>query len=119
MKYVSYRDIPLLCQDPDEHGRPTVTMENYCKWYGVFILHADGSVTQVPIEDIVEILDKAEGILMIDHCYHPQLLHEIAKKIGGVADSLSLEVTAGRWVIEIMDGKLMPHHPDITGEDYE
>lgn len=104
--YVSSRGIPLLCQSPSGIGKPIVTMENYCKWYGIDILHPDGSVTH-GCPDLMDKIDREFGHkLMGDHNYHPRLLEELAKRIGGIVDWRAVEMAGGRWVSEIMDGEL-------------
>lgn len=105
-KYVSERDILLFCQEPNTYGKPTVTMEDYMKWYGVHILHSDGRVESVSPDLLSEIDDKLGGGLMGDHNYHPHLLRGIAKHIGGVVDYRAEEAVTGRWVNEILDGKM-------------
>lgn len=114
--YLSSRGIPLLCQTPSSFGKPIVTMENYCKWYGVYILHPDGRVESADHDLLSEICDEVNYCLMGDHNYHPRLLNELAKKIGGTADYRAIEATGGRWVSEQMDGELplMPNF-DIPG----
>ena len=104
--YHSDRNIPLLCQERDSFGRPIVTMENYCKWYGVQVLHPDGRVENVPHDDLSAIADRLGACLMGDHNFHPRLLNEYAKQIGGIADWRAIEMTGGRWVSEQMDGNL-------------
>lgn len=106
MPYVSYRGTPLLAQEPDQYNRPIVTMENYCKWYSVEILHPDGKVESADVGKLEEIQERLGMCLIIDHCYHPRLLNELAKEIGGLADDLAIEMTTGRWVLECMNGKL-------------
>lgn len=110
--YLSDRGIPLLCQSPSTFDKPIVTMENYCKWYGVQILFPDGRVENVDPGVYDEICDRLNACLVGDHNYHPRLLNEIAKLIGGVADDRAIEMTAGRWVCEQLDGKL-PGMPNV------
>lgn len=116
--YLSSRGIPLLCQTPSSFGKPIVTMENYCKWYGIDILHPDGRVESADPGLLDEICDEVGHYLMGDHNYHPRLLNELAKKIGGTADYRAIEATGGRWVSEQMDGVLpgMPNFdaPSVT-----
>jgi hypothetical protein len=104
--YVSQRGIPLLCQSPSTFGKPIVTMENYCKWYGVQVLHPDGRVEGADHDDLSRIADRLGHCLMGDHNYHPRLLNEYAKQIGGTADWRAIEMAGGRWVSEILDGDL-------------
>ncbi len=107
--YLSERNIPLFTQEVDAFKRPIVTMENYCKWYGVYILHPDGSVEGVDPGLMADIQSQDNGCLFGDHNYHPRLLNKLAKRINGAVDSIALEVVTGRWVAEIMDGDLGLH----------
>lgn len=102
--YLSGRGIPLLCQSPSSF--PIVTLENYCKWYGLEILHPDGRVESVDPDIISECCDRVNFILTVDHNFHPRLINEVAKLIGGEADWRAIEMAGGRWVSEIMDGEL-------------
>lgn len=110
--YLSWRGIPLLCQSPSTFGKPIVTLENYCKWYGLEILHPDGRVESVDPGILDECCDRVEGVLMGDHNYHPRLINEVAKHIGGIACHRAVEMAGGRWVAEIMDGEL-PGFPNF------
>lgn len=110
--HVSDRGIPLLCQSPSSFGKPIVTMENYCKWYGIIILHPDGRVENADPGDLDEICTRVGHHLMGDHNFHPRLLSELAKQIGGTADWRAMEMAGGRWVSEQMDGDL-PNHPNF------
>lgn len=102
MTYVSYRGIPLLCQDRGK--TPIVTMENYVKWYGVQILQPNGVVETVDC-DIMSDIEREfpKYPLRGDHNFHPFLLKRIAERIGGTVCWRAHEMTAGRWLHEIMD----------------
>lgn len=95
--YVSERGFPLICQKPGE--TPIVTVENYCKWYRLYLLMPNGEVKPVTPE-LVESVNAFENAWMIDHTFHPDLLRAVARKIGGYVDTVSLEAAAGRWVME-------------------
>lgn len=97
--HYSWRGLPLIYVE--KHDVPIVTMENYCKWYGIQVVHPDGKVENVD----VDLLDKLCGsdVLMGDHNYHPILLRRVAKHYGGHVDGISLEAAGGRWKAEIED----------------
>lgn len=107
--YTSDRGLPLLCQTPEERGI-VVTLENYSKWYNIQLLHPDGRVEKLsynnPLVDINAIEERVGTNLHIDHCFHPRLLEEIAKELGGFADWRAVEMAGGRWVNEMMEGML-------------
>lgn len=104
--YVSDRGIPLLCQTPSSFGKPIVTMENYEKWYGLQILYPNGRVDNADPGMLDDICTRVGHYLMGDHNYHPRLLNELAKQLGGEADWRAVEMTGGRWVSEQMNGEL-------------
>lgn len=91
----SDRGIPLLCQEVFD--TPTITLENYEKWYNIFVIQPDGTVEIVSPGLIDELND---GTLWVDHTFHPKLLLLIAKHYGGSVPPTTLEMAAGRWVME-------------------
>lgn len=102
MTYVSSRGIPLLCQTPWEHG-PIITAENHNKWYSLFVLHPDGSVSTVDVKDIIRLEEKDNMNLYIEHNFNPKLLYLLAAELKGEVDWLTNEVVTGRWVHEVED----------------
>ena len=100
--YVSDRKLPLICQTLNTKF-PTVTVENYCKWYNVFVINPDGVVVTADWE-VLNMLEYKSGKCLIgDHVYHPDLLVQYADYIGGYVDDVSLETVAGRWMFEFHD----------------
>lgn len=93
--YKSERGFPLLCQQAI--GVPVVTLENYEKWYHIYVIQPNGIVEIVDPGLVVELASKET--LLIDHEFHPKLLLLIAQKIGGSVHPVSLEVAAGRWIM--------------------
>lgn len=87
---------PLLDKAPAEGS--LITLENYIKWYRIFKIDADGTVTTVNPGLIEEI--SGGDALWIDHCYHPVLLLRLAKYFGAEVSLVTLEVAAGRWAME-------------------
>lgn len=87
---------PLL-DGPPETGS-IITLENYEKWYRIFKVDANGTVSSVN-PGLIEELSGGE-CLWIDHCYHPVLLLRLAKYFGAEVSPVTLEVAAGRWVME-------------------
>lgn len=75
---------------------PIITLENYEKWYNVYVVFPGDKVEKVPSHLVLE---AGDGGLWIDHDYHPQLLHNLAKIYCGEVDHTALEMAAGRWVL--------------------
>lgn len=96
MLIVSDRGIPLLCQEIQTW--PLIVLEDWNKWYSVFVLFPDGRVEKVGVDVIEEIEDT---ILYQDHNFHPKLLALLGKHYGAEVDWKSDEMATGRWVHEI------------------
>lgn len=98
-RYVSDRNIELLCQSPNE--KPTLTAEAYCKWYTLYLLNPDGSVARVANDLIDEYMPA--GCWHIDHCYHGKVFDVLCEQMDWYKDELAQEVAMGRFAIEIND----------------
>lgn len=98
MLYYSDRGIPLITLQTIE-DKPILTVENYEKWYRLFLLHPDGKVTIVSIEDIEAVLDD-QKISNIDHYFNPLLLQPLADRLNAELPSEVLEIISGRWLLE-------------------
>lgn len=101
--------LPLEC--------PVVTLENYEKWYEIFIVTPNGQVEAVPVETIRAVMDKYHDTHWVDHCYHPRLLYRLAKHLGGCVDPIAVEVAIGRWLIQRTDDESNFHDPALTEEE--
>lgn len=109
-RFVSPRGIELMWQTVGD--TPTVTVENYMKWYNIFIINPDETVVAVDPALIKELSDVAGFPLQVDHTFHPKLLLLIAERIGGEVPYTTLEIVAGRWVIEReLDENIAYHLP--------
>lgn len=95
----SQRNIPLIYIG--RHDVPIVTMENYMKWYGIYVVHPNGVVENVAPDVLDELC--GDDYFIADHNYHPTLLRRVAKHFNGEVDPVSLEVALGRWKMEIED----------------
>ena len=105
---------PLICTTPKDY--PIITAENYEKWYSLFILHPDVSVTPVPPGDIMDMCDIFRRSFWVDHAFHPTLLLALAHYYGGSADIVTLETAAGRWVLE---GNSLPNGQYMLEDEQE
>lgn len=96
----SDRNIPLICQDTDMTV-PVITVENYIKWYDIYVIQPGGIVFALPWDIINQITqDHPNETWTGDHVFRPLLLEKIAEKLGGVVDPVSMEVVIGRWLLE-------------------
>lgn len=77
---------------------PVLTVERYCKWYDLYLVLPDGTVRGVgayPYDDFA-VGETAMG----DHCWNPAVVQRVAAHERWIVDDLSMELIAGRWVIE-------------------
>lgn len=98
----SPRGIPLICQD-NSSDKVIITLENYLKWYDIYVVYPDNSIITVPGNVIDDICAKSSITLISDHCFRPYLLELVAEYYQGEVDSVSLEVAAGRWMFDVKD----------------
>lgn len=112
--YFSERNFPLLYVG-EPLDVPVITLENYTKWYEIYMVTSNGQVKKVPISIVQEVMEKYTDALWHDHHIHPRLLYRIAALIGGCVDERAIEVAAGRWMIErIEDDKYNFTDPGIN-----
>jgi hypothetical protein len=99
--HYSDRDIPLVYTGP-LLDCPIITVENYCKWYSPYVIMPDGVIRKITSEEISQATDDFSNAWHIDHCFHPRLLSKLAEMLKGEVCEQSLEMAAGRWVMEQM-----------------
>jgi len=101
-KFLSTRGLPLITQNIDNLDGGTLgilTMENYDKWYSMYIIHVDGSV-----EEIHEaIINDVFGVTWIDHAISPRAFHETAINLGLEYDNHTFAMVCERFVEDILD----------------
>lgn len=101
--YLSKRNIPLLYIGKPV-SVPVLTLENYTKWYSIYLVMPDGTVDTINSDVILEIVSQYQSreypCLWVDHLYHPLLLQKLAEKLNAELDERAQEVAAGRWYYE-------------------
>lgn len=97
--YLSKRNIPLLYVG-DPVDVPIITMENYTKWYGIYLVMPDGSVELVKPDLMMVAAESLPFLPFGDHLYHPQLLIQLRRDHGWEVDERAIETAGGRWVRE-------------------
>lgn len=80
---------------------PVLTVEVYCKWYDLFIVHPSGRIEGVPFPD--EGKHGVSGPPYVDHVPNPRHVVHWARREGVTVDDLSLEIMIGRWELEVGD----------------
>ena len=101
LMYKSKRGKLLICQE--KHECPVITMENYCKWYNVYVIYSSGEIGTVDYNVLDEIEKQSGKVLTDNHLWHPWLLEEYAESIDGTVDPVTLDVVTGRWILEHCD----------------
>lgn len=112
MLYVSSRGLPLLAQTPMD--KPIVCLENCVKWHSIQLLDHTGEVQEISY-DSLNSLTIADPTWVEDNCIHPKLLLALGKSLNAHVDILSLEVAAGRWLLN----RNLPYFGGYPVEDDE
>lgn len=108
IRYVSERNIPLLFQ-----GLPVkesvLTVENYLKWYRLYLVLPSGNVEPVPF-DLMEVMVRKDPTIntdesapYCDHVPNPIWVARYCELLNFRLHSRSLEVMVGRWTLEVKD----------------
>jgi hypothetical protein len=78
-----------------------VTVENYMKWYSLWIVHPDDSVTAMDDYDLMEqIATELNTHWMGDHVFNPDCVAEYCRRMNYWLCTESLEMIIGRWCRE-------------------
>lgn len=101
------RDLPLVYHG-DPPSQPTLTVENYSKWYDLYVVHTDGSVSVVEHDLVTE--------AWADHNFKPWICHRLAAVTEYVWHEESLEMVIGRYATEIQ--QIPWYCDDAEPEDY-
>ena len=109
MTHVSSRGIPLVYSGMP-CDRPVITVENYLKWYALYLVNPDYSVTVFDhYEQFYVQIDKEfmRTTLVGDHCWNPSYILELEKRTGYILCNESVAMITGRWIRDHLDdGKL-------------
>ena len=87
--YRSDRGMYLVFQEVVKY-MPVLTVENYCKWYCLYLVDSSGDVTPVDFPE--------DGYT--DHVPHPDAVEALAESRGWVVDEQSMEMIIGRYMLE-------------------
>jgi hypothetical protein len=78
---------------------PILTVENYLKWYELYLIQPDGSITTIPFEEL-EPYEKDDGPVMGDHVFNPRVVQRMAHAQDYHLDTQAFEMLIGRWELE-------------------
>lgn len=77
---------------------PVLTVEQYIKWYNLWVVHPGGEVTAV---DFPYDLDLPDNECVVgDHCVNPRAFVLLANANEWYVDPVALEVVIGRWEMD-------------------
>ena len=103
--HYSDRKIPLVYTGPPPETGGIVSVENYSKWYRIYVVLPSGKVEDLqndPRESKIaqKVEREAEHSCIYDHTFHPGYVAELAERLGYTLDPQSEEIILGRWVTE-------------------
>ncbi len=102
--YLSSRGIPLVYYGEPFNDAPILTVENYCKWYTLWLIMPDGTVKEL------EFPDDPPGfndIPYMDHAPNPRLIQLFAREKDYCLCDQSFEMMIGRWELEYKRGYIL------------
>lgn len=69
--YLSDRQIPLVYNERPQ-DKPVLTVENYCKWYNLYLVMPNGEVEKLDDDKIYHLIENACDTFWSDHCINPE-----------------------------------------------
>lgn len=104
--YFSDRDLPLIYCGPPQRV-PVLTVENYCKWYNLWLVTTDGKVRAYrPSNELLKKIEPPGADIGLefgfygDHTFNPALVAKAAEIEDFIMDEMSWEIIIGRWESE-------------------
>ena len=103
--YWSRRPAPLVFTGDEGAGEgrdvPVLTVENFAKWYGLYLVHPDGRVEEIDFGVLEDAARKLGVSPYVDHVPRPEVVEATASARGWILDEASREVIVGRWRLEV------------------
>jgi hypothetical protein len=102
MNHLTEHGHRLVCDYTPEI--PTITVEDYCKWYTLYVVFPDNRVESLcfPGHDTLDDLPSGE-MSFVDHVPNPRAVKRMAERLGYEIDYDSLERMVGRWFLEVQN----------------
>lgn len=97
-RFQSERGVPLVTQQTHD-TKPMLTVENYDKWYDLYIITVDGYVEKTEVIEN-ELTSKARSLLFdgwSDHAFNPNHFKELAEEMNFNYDTATIESVERRW----------------------
>lgn len=100
--WFSERGIPLVYCGPAPKDVPVLTVENYCKWYTLYLIKPNGIVeAYYPNKKLEKECYEKFGFYNGDHNYQPSAVQYIADKEEFILHEEAIEMIIGRYEMEI------------------
>lgn len=80
-------------------SRAVLTVELYTKWYTLFLVHPDDSVSEVMFPSSNNYTNGEAPY--VDHAPNPNVVERFARACDYDIDELAFELMVGRWEIEV------------------
>ena len=90
---------PLVYQG-EPWTSPIITVENYIKWYTLYMVMPDGEIRSLCYTGLV-LPEGSQESLFCDHVPNPKAVAYTAMKNNMYVDEVSFEAIVGRWLIEV------------------
>lgn len=94
--------------------KPTLTVENYLKWYELFLLHPNGEIESVPFSKLDDpAFCYSDESAYCDHVPNPAAVYRYAEANDYHLDDQAFEMIVGRWELEYHEN----YHIEKEDED--
>lgn len=101
--YHSKREIPLLWMRKVT-GAPVLTVENYVKWYALFLIYPGDALAEIYFGRLSQTKYCRSGETpFCDHVPNPVVTRRFAEANGFYMDENALEMIIGRWELEYLE----------------
>lgn len=112
--HFSGRGVPLVWVTRPLRDRAVLTVENYTKWYSLFLIHPNGAVEEVPFPD--DKWARGNESAFCDHVPNPNAVQRFAADKGYGIDDQAYEMMVGRWELEVVDSAGTKYESPEVGE---
>lgn len=84
---------------------PVLTVENCCKWYGLYVIRPSLEVVKFECDrdDEQEFYKLYKETAYGDHVFNPRFVVFLARRYGYELPACALEVLIGRWRLECLN----------------
>jgi len=91
---------PLVFQG-EPWKNPILTVENYLKWYTLYLVMPDGEIRSLVYTGLILPEKFKDQVLFVDHVPNPRAVAYTASQRHFYVDPVSFEAIIGRWQLEV------------------